>query len=160
VDVWKDFLSIVSVTYYTFMTIFSTTLKQFSKFVEEIFSDKLYMNAPAGGGAAGGGANPFTNQYAQYGNSTQGRAGNINGPIQVNDPNNQRFIYNHNGTNQPLMNNIAMMLEYQKKIGHSSLSRYTFTPEQARFILTHLATHDRDMYNHIMENRPITSTPK
>jgi cytochrome c oxidase subunit 1 len=165
IDVWKDFLSIISITYYVFMTVFSTIIKQFSKFVEEIFADKLYMNAPAGGGAVGGGnvgggANPFTNQYAQYGNSTQGRAGNINGPIQVNDPNNQRFIYNHNGTNQPLMNNIAMMLEYQKKIGHHSLSRYTFTPEQARFILTHLAMNDRDMYNKIMQYRPITSTPE
>ena len=170
VDVWKDFLSTVSLTYYAFMTIFSATLKQFPKFLEEIFNDKFYMNAPAGGGAAaatgggggaaGGGTNSFTNQYAQYGNSTQGRAGNINGPIQVNDRNNQRFIYNHNGTNQPLMNNIAMMLEYQKKIGHHSLSRYTFTPEQARFILTHLSINNRDMYNNIMENGPITSTPK
>jgi hypothetical protein len=128
------------------MTIFSATIKQFSKFVEEIFNDKLYMNAPAGEDAAtgggstatGGGVNPYTNQYAQYGNSTQGRAGKINGPLQVNDPNNQRYIYNPHGSNQPLMNNLAMMLEYQKKIGLSSLSSYTFTHEQERFILFHL----------------------
>lgn len=165
VDVWKDFLSIASVTYYTFMTIFSTALKQLSKVIEEIFNDKLYMNAPtcggtAGGGAVGGGANTFTNQYAQYGNSTQGRAGNLNGLIQVNDPNNQNYIYNHNGTNQPLMGNIAMMLEYQKKIGLSSLSRYTFTPEQTRYIMTYLRIHDRHLYLNLMHNRPTNSTPE
>src|SRR5271155_3779613 len=151
------------------MTIFSTILKQFSKVIEEIFADKLYMNAPTGGGAtgggaggtaAGGGANTFTNQYAQYGNSTQGRAGNLNGPIQVNDPNNQNYIYNHNGSNQPLMGNIAMMLEYQKKIGLSSLSRYTFTPEQTRYIMTYLRIHDRDLYLNLMQNRPTNSTPE
>jgi hypothetical protein len=134
------------------MAIFSTTLKQVFKFIAESLTYELFMNPPAA--PAGGGANQFTAQYAQFGNSTQGRAGNINGPIQVNDPNNQRYIYNRNGTNQPLMNNIAGTLEYQRKIGLSSLSRYTFSPEQTQFILAHLSIHHPNIYGRLMDQGP------
>jgi hypothetical protein len=71
--------------------------------------------------AHAGGANPPAGQL---------RAGNINGPIQVNVPNNQNYQYLPNGINQPLLGNIARSLHHKANIGLSSLSHYTFTPSQ------------------------------
>jgi hypothetical protein len=108
--------------------------------------------APAGAGAGvgaagggGGGANP-----PPAGNL---RAGNINGPIQVNDPNNQNYQYLPNGINQPLLGNIASSLQHQANIGLSSLSRYTFTPNQEQYILSFLLHNHRPVYDNIMQGQ-------
>jgi hypothetical protein len=121
--------------------------------------------AGAGGGAAGaggGGANPPAGNLGGA-NPPAGnlRAGNINGPIQVNDPNNQNYQYLPNGINQPLLGNIANSLDHQASIGLSSLSRYTFTTNQEQYILSFLFHNHRAVYDNIMQgpagnvNRPI-----
>ena len=81
-----------------------------------------------------------------------GRGGQINGPIQVNDPNNQNYVYNNNGTNQPLLGNIARALDHQAGLNLTSLSRFTFTPEQEQFILTYLLYNHRGFYDNIMQD--------
>lgn len=93
-------------------------------------------------------------------NPNQLRAGNVNGPIQVVDPNNQYFVYNNNGTNQPLLGNIVRALDYQAILRLTSLSRFTFTPQQSQFILDFLYHNQRAEYNNIMQdsyNNPANS---
>jgi hypothetical protein len=105
-------------------------------------------NLPAGNQA--GGNLPAGNQA---GNPPH-RAGNIHGPIQVNNPNNQNYVYQPNLVNQPLIGNIAISLDYQASIGLTSLSRYTFTPDQEQYILTFLLHNHRPVYDNIMQNQP------
>lgn len=100
--------------------------------------------AGVGAAAGGGGANPPAGNL---------RAGNINGPIQVNDPNNQNYQYLPNGINQPLLGNIASSLDHQANIGLSSLSRYTFTPNQEQYILSFLLHNHRAVYDNIMQGQ-------
>jgi len=85
------------------------------------------------------------------------RAGKINGPIQVNDPLNQNYIYDQYGTNQPLLGNIARSLDYQKSIGLHSLSRFTFNSDQEKYILSFLLFNHKDVYDKIVI-RPGNST--
>lgn len=119
----------------------------FSQFIKELMTDlfaPLMMEAigdnPPGGNPAPTGNPPY-------------RAGNINGPIQVNNPNNQNYVYDSNGVNQPLIGNIAISLDYQASIGLTSLSRYTFSPDQEQYILTFLLHNHRPIYDNIMSNR-------
>jgi len=94
-----------------------------------------------------------------WGNPNQLKAGNVNGPIQVNDPNNQNFVYNNNGTNQPLLGYIARALEHQSSLGLHSLSRFTFTSEQSLFILNFLFNNHIQVYNNIMHNPYVYRRP-
>jgi len=94
-----------------------------------------------------------------WGNPNQLKAGNVNGPIQVNDPNNQNFVYNNNDTNQPLLGHIARALEHQSSLGLHSLSRFTFTPEQSLFILNFLFNNHIQVYNNIMHNPYVYRRP-
>lgn len=194
IDVLKDFLHIVSISYFSFMALFS-------KFIKELFNyfnlkDLAHGNtmltslnrganyagtnpAPAGanlgvnpaGGNAGNnpaagnaGVNPAAgnagnnpaagnagvNPPVNWGNLQQPLAGRINSPIQVNDPSNQNYTYNINGTNQPLLGNIARALDHQRTLGLTSLSRYTFTPRQEQYILTYLLHNHPNLYNTLM----------
>ena len=81
------------------------------------------------------------------------RANRINGAVFVTDPLNQNYQYQGNGTNQPLLGNIARGLEAQRRLGLSSLSRYTFTPEQERYILAFLLDKHPGVYNNIMQGQ-------
>lgn len=109
-------------------------------------SNILMMNAAGGIGIPPAGVgNP--NPPAGVGNL---RAGKFNGPIQVYDPNNQNYIITNNGTNQPLMGKIARSLDRQASIGLSSLSRFTFTPNQQQHILTFLFNNHINVYDNLM----------
>ena len=99
------------------------------------------------GGASTGGANP---SGANPNGGTRLRVGRFNGPIQVLDPMNQISEYSPTGVNQPLLGNIARELAHQKNLGHTTLSRYTFSPEQEKFVLTFLLYNHRDIYDRIM----------
>lgn len=81
------------------------------------------------------------------------KAGKINGAVFVNDPLNQGYIYNPNGNNQPLLGNIGRGLESQRRLGLSSLSKYTFTPQQEQYVLTFLLYRHPDVYNNIMQGQ-------
>jgi len=50
------------------------------------------------------------------------------------DPINKISQYNPTGVNQPLLGNIARELAHQKDLGHTTLSKYTFSPEQEIYI--------------------------
>jgi hypothetical protein len=178
IDVFKQYTNIVSISYYSFMSLFSKFSKDFLAecFVMFINENVLFMNGPgdnqgggvtnppannpgggnhnpAGNNPGAGNPNPAGNNPAG-GNPQQLRANKTNGPIQVNDPNNQNFQYNPNGTNQPLLGNIARALNFQRSIGLSSLSRYTFTRDQEQFVLTFLLYNHTDVYNNIMQGQP------
>lgn len=157
--------NIVSVCYYSFMALFSKFSKDFLAecFVVFIKGNVLFMDGPGANQIGGnpnpvgnnpgvGNPNPVNNQGG--GNPQQLRANKTNGPIQVNDPNNQNFQYNPNGINQPLLSNIARSLDIQRSIGLTSLSRYTFTPQQEHMILTFLLHNHPDVYNNIMQGQP------
>lgn len=124
-----------------------------------------------GGAGIGAGGNPFAVNPAPapvnpapapapvnppagniWGNPQQLRAGQINGPIQVNDPNNQNYVYNNNGSNQPLLGNIARALDHQANLRLTSLSRFTFTREQEQFILAFLQHNHRGVYDNLMHD--------
>jgi hypothetical protein len=81
------------------------------------------------------------------------RAGRINGPIQVDSSSNPTYTFNPN-SNQPLMGNIARALDHQASIGLTSLSRYTFSPNQERYVLTYLLHNNRGLYDNIMQGQP------
>jgi hypothetical protein len=166
IDVFKEYINIVSISYYSFMSLFSKFSKDFLAecfvmFINEnvLFMDGLGHNQdggntnPPANNPGGGNPNPAGNNPGG-GNPQQLRANQTNGPIQVNDPNNQNFRYNPDGTNQPLLGNIARALDFQRGIGLSSLSRYTFTPDQERFVLTFLLYNHPDVYNNIMQDQP------
>ena len=115
---------------------------------------------PAVGQANPPAVNPAIGQAnpPAWGNPNQPVAGNLNGPIQVNDPNNQNFVYDNNGTNQPLLGNIGRALDHQASVHHlTSLSRFTFTPQQTQFILDFLRHNHGEVYNKIMQG---TNTPQ
>jgi hypothetical protein len=143
IDVFKEYVNIVSICYYSFMALFSKFSKDFLAecFVVFIEENVLYMNE-SGANQVGGNPNPVGNNPGEGnpnpvgnnpgvgnpnpvgnnpgggnpnlvgnnpggGNPQQLRANKTNGPIQVNDPNNQNFQYNPNGTNQPILSNVA-----------------------------------------------------
>jgi hypothetical protein len=85
--------------------------------------------------------------------NNQLKAGKHNGAVFVQDPINQNYIYNVNGNNQPLIGNIGRGLEAQRQIGLSSLSKFTFTPEQEQYVLTFLLHNHRDIYDNIMQGQ-------
>lgn len=160
INVFIEYKNIISIYYYTFMALFSQVIKEL---MAELFTPLMMMEAlgdnPPGGNQAGGnqaGGNPPGGNVPagnQAGNPPY-RAGNINGPIQVNNPNNQNYVYQPNQVNQPLIGNIARSLDYQASIGLTSLSRYTFTPDQEQYILTFLLHNHRPVYDNIMLNQP------
>ena len=156
INVLLEYKNKVSIAYTLFMALYCPFIKQL---VTEILEGSiLKMNAggpnhPANAGAGAGlGANApaGANPPAGVGANPPQRAGQINGPIQVNDPNNQNYQYQPNGVNQPLLGNIARSLDYQASIGLTSLSRYTFTPEQESYILQFLLHSHRNVYDNIM----------
>jgi hypothetical protein len=143
----------------------------FKTFLEECL-DYHYMNPASDGniginytseeGASTGGASTSGGNLG--GASTSGgnlgdtnpdgtnrlRVGRFNGPIQVVDPMNQISQYNPLGVNQPLLGNIARELTHQKNLGHTTLNKYTFSPDQEKFVLTFLLYNHRDVYDRIM----------
>lgn len=144
IDVFKEYMNIMSICYYSFMALFSKFSKDFIAecFVVFIEVNVLFMNE-SGANQVGGNPNPVGNNPGVGnpnpvwnnpggGNPQQLRANKTNGPIQVNDPNNHNFQSNPNGINQPLLSNIARYLDFQRSIGLTSLSRYTFTPDQEK----------------------------
>lgn len=112
--------------------------------------------APGSGTAAGGGggnqagpnqpinhpANAPTNDTGVNGTL---RANLQNGPIVVDDPSGQNYVYNHNGTNQPLLGNIARVLDKQASL-NTTFSRFTFSPNQKDFILEFLMHQHAQTY--------------
>jgi hypothetical protein len=119
----------------------------FSQFIKELMTDLFtpLMMETIGDNPPGG--NPPADNKA--GNPPH-RAGNIHGTIQVNNPNNQNYVYQPNGVNQPLIGNIARSLDYQASRGLNSLSRYTFSSDQEQYILTFLLHNHRPLYDNIM----------
>ena len=104
---------------YDFFCLFIPT-SIFAGIINLIYEDTYtLLRSNAGGpGVAGPGIGTGGNPFAvnptpapvnpsAWGNPQQLRAGQINGPIQVNDPNNQNYVYNNNGPNQFLLGNIA-----------------------------------------------------
>lgn len=81
------------------------------------------------------------------------RAGRINGAVHVADPFNQNYQYQMVGTNQPLLSNLAIGLENQRRLGLCSLSQNTFTPEQERYVLAFLLDKHPNVYNNIMQGQ-------
>lgn len=173
IDVLKDFLHIVSISYFSFMALFSKFIKEFFNYfnIKDLIQGNTMVasqniggnNAgtnpvpaganlgvnPAGGNAGNNpaGGNAGVNPPVNWGNPQQPLANRINGPIQVNDTSNPNYTYNFNGTNQPLMGNIARALDHQATLGNRSLSRYTFTPRQEQYILTYLFHNHPNLYN-------------
>jgi hypothetical protein len=45
---------------------------------------------------------------------------------------------------------LARALDHQANLGLTSLSRFTFTPQQTRFILDFLFHNHREVYNNLM----------
>lgn len=81
------------------------------------------------------------------------RANKQNGAVFVNDPLNQNYTYISNGNNQPLLGNIGRGLEAQRQLGLSSLSKFTFTPQQEAYVLTFLLHNHADIYDNIMQGQ-------
>ena len=161
IDVFKNYLHAISIVYYLFMSVITCAthgMMEGQSSLMYVGANSAGYNAPAGnytGGNAPAGNSTggnYTGGNAPSNNSPAGhqRAGGINGPIQVEDPNGQNYVYNHGGTNQPLLGNIARALDHQSIIGLWSLSRDTFTLEQEMFILKCLYYEDRALYNRIM----------
>lgn len=75
------------------------------------------------------------------------------GAVFVTDPLYQNYYYVVNGNNQPLLGNIGRGLEAKRRLGLSSLSKYTFTPEQESYVLTFLLNNHRDVYDYIMQGQ-------
>ena len=151
VNVFTDIFNEISILYYTIMSVHIRLVREI---IFELCNQPVLMmnaNPPAGGGVnanppAGGGVNTT----GMGGNL---RAGKANGPIQVNDPNNQNYQYVVGGVNQPLLSNIARTLDHQRTLGLSSLSRYTFTPQQEQYILTFLLHNHQNVYDNIMQGQ-------
>ena len=110
-------------------------------------------NPPAGGGnpPAGGGNPPAGGVANSTGVGGNLRAGKTNGPILVDNPNNQNYQYDPNGVNQPLMGNIANSLENQFRLQSTNISRFMFSPAQEKYVLTFLLYNHRDVYDNIMD---------
>jgi hypothetical protein len=85
--------------------------------------------------------------------NNQMRAGKTNGAVFVSDPLSQNYVYNPNGNNQPLLGNIGRGLEAQRLLGLSSLSKFTFTPDQEHYVLSFLLYNHGDIYNNIMQGQ-------
>jgi hypothetical protein len=151
VDVFKDYLNIISITYYSFMSIYITGIREI---IDQLEINNFMMANPGAGGNPPGG-NPPGGNPGQPGI----RAGRVNGPIQVNNPLNQQYIYIPGNSHQPLMGNIAISLQHQANIGLTSLSRYTFTPEQEQFILAYLLHDHPDVYHIIMDRELSNANP-
>ena len=73
------------------------------------------------------------------------RAGKAHGYLPVDYPNHQNYQSNHNGSNQPLMDNIASSLDDQAKMD-SGLSQCMFSADQQRYILTFLLFNHKNVY--------------
>jgi hypothetical protein len=111
-------------------------------------ADPFVIVNPAAGQSNHSAVNPIVGQYnPALENPNQLVANRANGPIQVPDTNNQNFIYNKDGTNQPLLGNIGRTLRYQNNLGLIKLNRYTFTSEQSRFVLDFLYYNHREIYD-------------
>lgn len=81
------------------------------------------------------------------------RAGKQNGAVFVTDPLNQNYTYVPGGNNQPLLGNVGRGLEAQRLNGLTSLSKFTFTPQQEHFVLQFLLHNHRDIYDNIMQGQ-------
>jgi hypothetical protein len=55
---------------------------------------------------------------------------------------------------------MARALDHQARLGLTSLSRFTFTPEQEQFILDFLYNNHRDVYNNLMQDTSGTNTTR
>jgi hypothetical protein len=161
-----DLLKVVDNPTISFLSCFGINAFRlsFKMFLEETLHCHSMNSAPSGSinpvseegastdgastsGANLGGVNPDgTNPHG----ANRLRVGRFNGPIQVMDPLNQISQYSPTGVNQPLLGNIARELAYQKDLGHTTLSKYTFSPDQEKFVLTFLLYNHRDVYDRIM----------
>ena len=90
------------------------------------------------------------NNQANWGPANQPIANQANGPMQVNDPNNQVNNYVANGNNQPLLRNIGLALDHQSRLGNRTLSRYMFTPQMEAFVMQHILHTNPDLYSRLM----------
>lgn len=165
VNVFTDIYNKISLCYYAFMSLHIN----FVRAIAETIQPNYMMpagggNPPVGNPPVGnptGGNPPVGNQ--PVGNQPVGnqpvpstgiggnlRANKYNGPIDVADPDNQNYRYNVNGTNQPLLGNIARVLDHQRSIGVTSLTRFVFTRQQEGYILTFLYHNHRDVYDNLM----------
>lgn len=148
-DVFKEYLNLISLSYFAFMALFSALTKEVIAGLVNGDSLVLYSGVgqipPVAGNAPGGG-NPFVHAH-------QLRAGRVNGPIQVTDPLNQGGLYIVGGNNQPYLTHLGNELDRQRQLGLSSLSRYTFTPGQEQYVLTFLLHSHPNVYNNIMHGQ-------
>jgi hypothetical protein len=84
--------------------------------------------------------------------SQQLKAGQINGPILINDPNNQNYVYDKDDTNQPLLGNIARALDHQADLNLTYLNKCVFTNEQRKFILAFLKHNHKEVYDYLIKD--------
>ena len=185
IDVFREYLHLVSVCYYFFMAFFAIFSKEvLAEYIIEIFNNNvLYMQAPdqgdinavAGGvtdndvveppnqgGINAGPVEADRNQATDipggngtdWGDPNQPRVGK-NQSLQINDPDNQGFIYSSTRTSQPLMTNIASALEHQRRTHNLvAMNNYLFTPFQEMFVLDYLQEHHPDLYDKVMFRHP------
>ena len=168
VDVFTDIFHKSSIIYYTGLSIYTRLI---GEIMTELFKpyETITMMAsnrpPAGGNpftgggnvlpapvpTGGAGANPPAPPVPGPHTGLNGnlKAGKINGPIQVSDPLNQNYHHTPGATYQPLMGNIARVLDSQAQAGQTNLSGDVFTPQQENYIVNYLRIHHPTVYNRI-----------
>lgn len=118
-------------------------------------------NPPIAGQANPPAANPAIGQanLPAWGDPNQPKIDKNTGPIIVNDPNGQNYVYNQHGTNQPLLGYMASALDNQYNKGLKGLSRYVFSSQQRQFLLDFLYHNDRELYNKMTNYGRNTNPP-
>lgn len=125
VNIW--YFDILPMLYYSYYTYISVDLKNY--LFPEVLLDNVMMA------------------------NNNIRANKRNGSVFVANPFNQLYNYNNHGVNQPLLGKIGHGLEAQRLLGLTSLSKYTFTPEQKHYVLSFLLHKHPDVYNKIMQGQ-------
>jgi Cytochrome C and Quinol oxidase polypeptide I len=128
VDVWKNFTSLISITYYVFMAFFSTTLKHILIFIEELCGTCVsYMNPPVGPAGGVAGAN---NPLALY---------------------NQDYFpaYFAGGNNQPYLSHLALILERDRTLNRPALTRHSLKTSAHRYLRDYLRDTNYPLYKDV-----------
>ena len=129
-----------------------------SDYTVKEFTTLKMQNPESGEGSSQHTQNSQQPQQAYWGDPNQPRVDRNNrGGLRVNDPLNQRWIYNSLSVsaNQPLLHNLGKALEQQYNVHRiTNLSNYTFTVEQAKFVLDHLKWTKKPLYDKLTQGRP------
>jgi len=75
----------------------------------------------------------------------------------VDDPNHQNYIFNPQGTNQPLARNMGNTMAHQARLG-TTFSKYFFSEEQKTFFFAVLKHHRPDLYDNFFLDKHLNVT--